>query len=185
MVSRKEEIPVIPPKEVIIGNPAATVTLTQFVDYESEKCAQVHEVVKVIMKTFNGKVNFNFRHFPMVSIHQRAHKAAEAAIGAAQDGKFLEMHEILLGNRRHLGTVTLKSYAKEAGVTNKSFLNDLLNCKYGWFVQDDLKHGIDMGVKEAPAFFINDEKLEGSITVKSLSAFINSALKKRKIKRAA
>jgi protein-disulfide isomerase len=79
----------------------------------------------------------------------------------------------------------LKSYAKEAGVTNKSFLNDLLNCKYGWFVQDDLKHGIDMGVKEAPAFFINDEKLEGSITVKSLSAFINSALKKRKIKRAA
>ncbi|MEO6812530.1 MAG: thioredoxin domain-containing protein [Ginsengibacter sp.] len=185
MISRKEEIPVIPPKEIIIGNPAATVTLTQFVDYESEKCAHVHEVVKTIMRTFDGKVNFNFRHFPMVAIHQRAHKAAEAAIGAAQEGKFLEMHEMLLANRRHLGTITLKSYAKEIGITNKAFLNDLINCKYGWFVQDDLKHGINLGVKEAPAFFINDERVEGNVSVKSLSDLLNNALKKKRIKKAA
>lgn len=185
MISRKEEIPVIPPKEIIIGNPAATVTLTQFVDYESEKCVQAHELVKTIMKNFGDKINFNFRHFPMVAIHQRAHKAAEAAIGAAQEGKFLEMHEILLANRRHLGTITLKSYAKEIGITNKAFLNDLINCKYGWFVQDDLKHGIDLGVKDAPAFFVNDERLEGHISVKTLSEMINTALKKKKIKKAA
>ena len=154
----------IEPKDIIIGNADAPVTLIEFIDYESEKCAQVHELVKEIMETFKGKVNFNFRHFPLVNIHQRAHKAAEAAIGAAQEGKFLEMHEMLLKNRRHLGTITLKSYAKEIGITNKSFLNDLINSKYGWFVQDDLKYGIDLGVKDVPAFFINGEKLEGNIT---------------------
>ena len=177
---KKEEIPVIEPKDIIIGNADAPVTLTEFIDYESEKCAQVHEVVKEMMQTFNGKVNFNFRHFPLVKIHQRAHKAAEAAIGAAQEGKFLEMHEMLLKNRRHLGTITLKSYAKEIGCTNKSFLNDLINSKYGWFVQDDLKHGIDLGVRDVPAFFINGEKLEGNITAKSLTEFIKDALKKKK-----
>ena len=88
MISRKEEIPVIPPKDIIIGESAAPVTVTEFIDYESEKCAKVHEIVKEIMLAYNGKINFNFRHFPMVNIHQRAHKAAEAAIGAAQDGKF-------------------------------------------------------------------------------------------------
>lgn len=176
---KKEEIPVIEPKDVLIGNTDATVTLTEFVDYESEKCAQVHEVVKKVMLSFNKKVNFNFRHFPQVKIHQRAHKAAEAAIGAAQEGKFLEMHEMLLKNRRHLGTITLKSYAKEIGITNKSFLNDLINSKYGWFVQDDLKDGIDLGVKEVPAFFINGEKLEGNINIRSLTGFINDALKKK------
>ena len=182
---RKEEIPVIPPKDIIIGNPDATVTITQFVDYESPKCAQIHSVVKDIMKNFEGKVNFNFRHFPMVSVHQRAHKAAEAGIGAAQEGKFLEMHEMMLDNRRHLGTITLKSYAKEVGVTNKSFLNDLINSKYGWFVQDDLRYGLDLGVKEAPAFLINGELLVGNITVKSLTESINNALKKKKLKKAA
>ena len=182
---KKEEIPVIEPKDVIIGNADASVTITEFVDYESEKCAQVHELVKKIMLDFNKKVNFNFRHFPLVKIHQRAHKAAEAAIGAAQEGKFLEMHEMLLNNRKHLGTITLKSYAKEIGITNKSFLNDLINSKYGWFVQDDLKDGIDLGVKEVPAFFINGEKLEGNINIKSLTDFINDALKKKKTRKAA
>ena len=182
---KKEEIPVIEPKDIIIGNADAPVTLTEFIDYESEKCAQVHGVVKEMMRTFNGKVNFNFRHFPLVKIHQRAHKAAEAAIGAAQEGKFLEMHEMLLKNRRHLGTITLKLYAKEIGCANKSFLTDLINSKYGWFVQDDLKHGIDLGVRDVPAFFINGEKLEGNITVKSLTEFIKDALKKKKIKKAA
>jgi len=182
---KKEEIPVIEPKDILIGNADAPVTITEFVDYESEKCAQVHQLVKKVMLDFNKKVNFNFRHFPLVKIHQRAHKAAEAAIGAAQEGKFLEMHEMLLQNRRHLGTITLKSYAKEIGITNKSFLNDLINSKYGWFVQDDLKDGIDLGVKEVPAFFINGEKLEGNINIKSLTDFINDALKKKKTRKAA
>lgn len=182
---RKEEIPVIEPKDIIIGNENAGVTVTEFIDYESEKCAQVHKAVKEVMEKFKNKVNFNFRHFPLVKIHQRAHKAAEAAIGAAQEGKFLEMHETLLENRRHLGTITLKSYAKEIGITNKSFLNDLINSKYGWYVQDDLKDGIDLGVKEVPAFFINGERLEGNITAKSLTGFINDALKKKKTRKAA
>ena len=92
---------------------------------------------------------------------------------------------MLFNNRRHLGTITLKSYAKEIGITSKSFLNDLINSKYGWFVQDDLKHGLDLGVTDAPAFFINNEKMEGAITERSLSEFINEALKKKKIKKAA
>lgn len=182
---KKEETPIVEPKDVIVGNANAPVTVVEFVDYESEKCAKAHELVKEVMKKFDNKVNFNFRHFPLLKIHQRAHKASEAAIAAAQEGKFFEMHETLLHNRRHLGTITLKSYAKEIGITNKAFLNDLINSKYGWYVQDDLKDGIDLGVKEVPAFFINGEKLEGNITEKSLTGFINDALKKKKTRKAA
>lgn len=180
MAMKKNELPVVPPKDVIIGNPKAKITITEFVDYESEQCAEAHEVVKEIMESYNDRVKFNFRHFPMLKIHQRAHKAAEAAIGAAQEGMFLEMHETLFQNRRNLGTVTLKSYAKEIGITNKGFLTDLINSKYGWYVQDDLKEGLDLGVKEAPAFFINGKKIEGKITAKLLSENIEAALKKIK-----
>src|SRR6185312_12942707 len=118
---------------------------------------------------------------PLMRIHQKALKAAEAAIAAAQEGKFLEMHEMLFDNQKHLGIISLKSYAKEIGITNKSFLNNLINGKYGLYVQDDLKYGVELGVKEAPAFFINGEKLEGNITEKSLSDTINAALKKMKV----
>lgn len=182
---KKEEIEVIAPSEILIGNPSATVTVTEFIDYESEACVKTHAIVKQLMKEFGDKINFNFRNFPQTMIHQRAHKAAEAAIGAAQEGKLLEMHEILLENRRHLGTVSLKNYAREAGVTSKTFLNDMINGKFGWFVQDDLRFGLDLGIKEPPAFLINGEVFNQKISAKVLSAAIKVALKKRKLKKAA
>lgn len=182
---KKEEVEIIEPADVIIGNKNAAVTITQFVDYESEECEKANHITKVIMKEFGDKVNFNFRNFPKTAIHQKAHKAAEAAIAAAQEGKLWEMHQILLKNRRHLGTVSLKSYAREAGVEAKSLLNDLINGKYGWYVQDDLKYGIDLGINGAPAFLINGVLYKGHMTANALIDAVKSALKKRKLKKAA
>ncbi len=184
-MKKKDEVEVIAPEEVLVGNPSASVTVTEFVDYESEACEKAHTLVKGLMKEFGDKINFNFRHFPQTLVHQKAHKAAEAAIGAAQEGKFFEMHEILLENRRHLGTVSLKNYAREAGVESKSFLNDMINGKYGWYVQDDLKFGLTNGVTAAPAFLINGEKFDQKLTPKNLSDAIKAALRKRKLKKAA
>ena len=107
-------------------------------------------------------------------------KASEASVAASQQGKFWEMHNILFRNRRQLGTVSLKLHSKEAGVENKKFLDDLVNGKYGWQVQDDLREGLDRGVKELPAFFINDEAFKGKPTFANLSTAIKAALKKTK-----
>jgi len=68
----------------------------------------------------------------------------------------------------------------EAGVKNKKFLDDLVNGVYGWQVQDDLKEGLNRGVKDLPAFFINDVPFTGRPTFANLSAAIQSALKKSK-----
>ena len=175
----KEDVAVIEQKNVYVGNSKAPVTLMEFADYETESAVEAHEIVKEILQTYEGKVKFSFRHFPLVKFHQKAHKAAEASIAAAQEGKFIEMHEALLNNRRNLGTISLKSYAREVGVKNKSFLNDLINGKFGWFVQDDLKEGIRLGVKDIPAFFINGQKLTGPATLDNLKMHINAALNKQ------
>lgn len=119
MLNRNETI--IESKDVIIGNPEAKVTIMEFIDYESRKCVEANEIVKKIMADFAGNARLNFRHFPLMRIHQKALKAAEAAVAAAQEGKFLEMHEMLFANQKHLGIISLKSYAKEIGITNKSF----------------------------------------------------------------
>jgi predicted DsbA family dithiol-disulfide isomerase len=67
-------------------------------------------------------------------------------------------------------------------VKNKKFLDDLVNGVYGWQVQDDLKEGLNRGVKDLPAFFINDVPFTGKPTFANLSAAIQSALKKTKSK---
>jgi protein-disulfide isomerase len=182
MAFKKEIEVIIEPREVFVGDEDALVTVMEFVDYESEACAKANEVVKQLLEEYEGKIRFNIRHFPQTRIHQRSMKAGEAAVAAAQDGKFWEMHNILFKNRRQLGTVSLKLHSKEAGIKNKKFLEDLVNGKYGWQVQDDLKEGIDRGVKEVPAFFINDELFTGKPNFENLSKVIDSALRKAKRK---
>jgi protein-disulfide isomerase len=172
----KVEEKIIAPKEVIVGNPDAKVLIVEYGDYESEETAKTYEVICQILETYKGKVKYNFRHFPLTKIHQRAFKAAEAAIGAAQEGKFWEMHEVLLNHQRNLGTISLKGYARDAGVNSKHFLEDLMNSKYGWYVREDQMEGADAGVT-GHAVFINGRRFEGKPTVQSLSASIEQALK--------
>ncbi|MBS1511383.1 MAG: thioredoxin domain-containing protein [Bacteroidetes bacterium] len=173
---------IIPSKQVFVGNPDAQVTLTEFGEYENEDCAKANEVVKQLLEEYEGKVRFNFRHFPQTKIHQRSMKAAEASLAAAQTGNFWEMHNLLFENRRNLGTTSLKLYSKEAGVTNKHFLDDLINSTYGWEIRNDFQDGVDRGVKEVPAFFINGEPVSGKNSFENLSKEIDMALKKVKKK---
>lgn len=178
----KEVIEIIPTKQIFVGDSKATVTLMEFGDYESEACAKANEIVKQLLIDYDGRIRFNFRHFPLTKIHQRSLKAAEASLAAAQEGKFWEMHNILFANRRTLGTTSLKLHSIEAGISNKRFLDDLVNATYGWQVQGDLREGLDKGVKDVPAFFINGELFTGKPTYDNLSKAIDLALKQAKKK---
>lgn len=181
MAFKKEIVEIIEPKDIFVGNKKAEVTLEEFGDYESEACAKANEIVKQLLIDYDGLIRFNFRHFPLTNIHQRALKAGEAALATAQEGKFWEMHNILFANRRNLGTTSLKLHSKEAGVRSKNFLDDLVNATYGWHVQADIKEGHDRGVKDVPTFFVNGERAVKP-TYEELSKLIEAALKKTKKK---
>ncbi len=182
MAFKKDDVIIIEPKEMFVGNIDAPVTLMEFGEYENEECAKVNEIVKQLLEEYEGKIRFQFRHFPLTMIHQRSLKASESAVAAGQEGKFWEMHNVLFNNRRNLGTTSLKLHSKEAGIHNKKFLDELVNGVYGWQVQDDLKEGINRGVKDIPAFFINDVPVTVKPTFANLSAAIDAALKKTKSK---
>lgn len=168
MMTYKKDAPVILPKDVLIGHPQAPMTLTEYGDYENETGLHNDLIVREVLQRYPGMVNFNYRHFPQLRIHQKAHKAAEAAIAAAQAGKFPQMHDMLLHNRRNLGTASLAYYARELGIGGLHFLDALVTGRFGQYVQDDLASGLKLGITEAPTFFLNGRKLEGRITAKNI-----------------
>jgi protein-disulfide isomerase len=183
--NKKEIKEIIEPKNIWLGNPGAPVSLVMYGDYESKACAKAHKAVKKLLSDYEGKVKFNFRHFPLTQVNQHSHKAAEASVGASQEGKFAAMHELLFENQHRLGTVSLKQYAREAGVTDKNFLPKLVESTYGWTVRTDLLDGLRLGVRDVPTFFINDEMFEGKASAEKLSKAIKEALKTSKRKEVA
>lgn len=181
-MKKPEIIEVTPTKKIFVGEKDAPITLMEFGDYESVACAKANEIVKEILETYPTEVKFIFRHFPLLKYHQKAHKAAEASLAAAQEGKFWEMHNELYANRHSLGTISLKGHARDVGVQSKRFLDELISGFYGIYVQDDLKEGMQMGVTDIPAFFINGKLFKEEITFKNMSTHIEGLLKTKKQK---
>jgi protein-disulfide isomerase len=176
MKNHKEKAPIIPSKDIVIGEASAPVTVIMFGDYESEATAKANMVMTKLLEEYCGKIKLIYRHFPLTRIHQKAHKAAEAAIGAAQEGKFWEMHQYLIKHRQNLGVISLKSYAREVGVKDKRFLERLINSEYGWFVQDDLREGLKLGVVDVPTFFINGELFDKEPTLLNFKNYLDRSL---------
>ena len=182
MATKNQIVEIISQKTIWKGEKLAPVSIVLYGDYESDACAKANNLINELFEESKGKLRYNYRHFPLTQIHQKAQKAAESAVAAVQEGKFWEMHEVLFQKKRGLGTITLKEYAKEVGVTNKKFLESLVNSTYSWEVRADLLEGLEKGVRDVPAVFINGEKFEGKITHDGLKKAIDDALKPKKMK---
>jgi protein-disulfide isomerase len=160
---------VIQTSDVFIGNVNAPVTIVCYVDYESPECARLNKVLNQLLVDLEGKVKINIRHFPMAIKHQKAMKAAEAAVAAAQEGLFWPMNNILFANQKALGTISLKQYAKQIGTQNKRFLEQVINGIYAWQVREDLLEGLEKGIRNVPAVFVNGELFGEELTVGAFS----------------
>ena len=78
-----------------VGPKDAKITLVEFSDFQCPFCARAYPTINQLMKDYDGKVQLVFKHFPLISIHPRAQKAAEAAECAKDQGKFWEFHDAL------------------------------------------------------------------------------------------
>jgi protein-disulfide isomerase len=172
MATKAKSKEIVLSKNIWLGPARAPVTLVEYGDYQSADCAVANQAVKQLLFDFDQKIRFSFRHFPLSQVNQYAMKAAEAAVAAAQEGKFWEMHDMLFSHRNQLGTISLKNYAREIGIQDKRFLDNLMNSMFSWQVRDDLLEGLQRGVREVPAFFINGQPLTGPATYENLSVTI-------------
>jgi protein-disulfide isomerase len=170
-------VEIIPSKNIFVGRKDAPVTVMMYGDYEDEASAKANEAVKKLVENYPDEVCFIFRHFPQTQIHQRAMKAAEASLAAAQEGKFWDMHNRLFERRRHLGTVSLKGYAREVGVTNKKFLDELVSSRYSWNVREDQLEAWGKGIRTVPAIFINGELFTETPKYENLRKSVEEHLK--------
>lgn len=77
------------------GPKNAPITLVEFSDFQCPFCERAFPTVNQVMKEYDGKVQLVYMHFPLISIHPRAQKTAEATLCALDQGKFWEFHDAL------------------------------------------------------------------------------------------
>lgn len=154
------------------GAPSSKVTLVKYGDYQCFNCGLLHTVVKTLQQQFSNQLCFVFRHFPLTDIHPHAQHAAEAALAAAKQGKFWQMHDCLFQNQGALGNGYLVEYAVMQGLEVNQFLQDIAHDVHVERIQQDVVSGIKSGVSKTPTFFINGVRYGGECEGTALSAEI-------------
>lgn len=142
------------------GPKAALVTIVEFADYQCPYCNAAVEPVKVLLSKYSDSIRFIYRHFPL-EMHSDAFQAAEAAECAGEQGRFWEMHEILLANQKALGFEFLQDYAKNIGLDQNQFLECLESGRTSALVKQDIGDGMKYGVSGTPTFYVNQRMVVG------------------------
>jgi protein-disulfide isomerase len=139
----------------LLGGEHAPVTIVEYGDFECPNCRQAAPAVKLILEHWRGRVRLVWRHFPLEGVHPHALGAALASEAAAAQGKFWEMHDVLLDNQAHLKTNHLRGYARRLELDSVRYEAEMEEQLYLQRVREQIDGGGKSGVRGTPTFFVN------------------------------
>lgn len=151
-----------------LGNAAAGIVLVQYGDYECPLCTQVHPVIEAVIEAMQHQVRFVWRHFPLVTAHPHAMRAATAVEAADRQGLFWPMHQQVAAHRRGLDDEALQAYAAAVGADVARFGRDIDAQAALERVCRDIASGELLGVRATPTFFVNGARFDISYGVDRL-----------------
>jgi protein-disulfide isomerase len=136
-------------------------------------------VVKKVMETYKGKVRLVIKNYPY-KYRDYSRIAAEASLAARDQGKYWEMHDLLIKNSPKLDRASLIGYAKELGLDVAKFTASIDNQKHKAEIDADLKLATDMDLYNTPTFYINGRQVIGERPFEYLKKIIDEELKAAK-----
>ncbi|MCF8496491.1 MAG: thioredoxin domain-containing protein [Alphaproteobacteria bacterium] len=111
------------PPSYALGPDDADVTVVEFMDYGCMFCREVHPTItQATIK--DGRVRYIPRPVAAANSKDSAY-AAVIAYAAGQQGKFIEMHDLLIREPREITAAVLSDLATRAGVDEAKLLADM------------------------------------------------------------
>ena len=155
------------PARPYLGNPEAKVLVEEFSDFQCPACGQAYVLTKPIIEQFKDRIKFEYKHFPLTSLHPNAFLAAIASECALDQNKFWEMYNLLFQNQQNLGKEGLLNFAGQLKLNEELFKNCIESGVKDKYVNADKAEGEKRGVQGTPSFFINGKKLDNWAQLKS------------------
>jgi RNA polymerase sigma factor (sigma-70 family) len=145
----------------IRGPAGAKVTILEFTDYECPFCADASKDMEQLLAESGREVRFQVINMPL-PFHHKAPLAARAALAAAQQGKYWEMHARLFGDQQHLDRAGFEGHARALGLDLARFRADLDGPEIDRLMEIDQATAQSVKTSATPTFFVNGRMLQGS-----------------------
>lgn len=145
-----EEVLRISDSDHVRGSANAQIKIFEYSDLECPFCQQFHVTMKKIIADYGDRVAWVYRHFPIVQLHPKAPKEAEASECAYEQGgndafwAYTDrLFEITPANNG-LDLALLPKIAEHVGLDVASFSACLASGKYTTFIAEQAKASQDV-----------------------------------------
>jgi protein-disulfide isomerase len=148
-----------------LGSDSAPISLVEYGDYECPPCFSSYAVVQELMRQHPGMIRYEYRHFPITQIHKNALTAALAAEAAGEQGKFWEMHDLLLSSQVNWShspqaKESFTLMAQQVGLDVKAFESALESSELERRITAGATAARQAGIASVPTLFINGSRYE-------------------------
>ncbi len=157
------------------GPDDALVTIVVWGDFECPYCARMAPVVERARQKYGNDVRVTYRHLAM-AFHRKASLAAEAAIAAADQGKFWAFHDAVYGSFGALDRADLERFGQAAGLDIPKLRAALDDRRYRDLVLAEGAAAEALGVDGTPTLFINGKPVVGSRDSETLEKLVDEHL---------
>lgn len=120
-----------------------------------------------------------FRHFPLISIHDKASLAGQAAEAAGAQGSFWAMHDLLFDQYNEWAELSPEEFiewlvfaAEELELDVQRFQNDIEGGKYALDMEEAFYQSIASGIPGTPFLFLNGSLYQVEPSLTNLEAYI-------------
>ncbi|HEY0215396.1 MAG TPA: thioredoxin domain-containing protein [Cellulomonas sp.] len=163
-------------ERLILGDPAAPVTVTEFGDLECPYCRAAAPVLRDLVEESDGEVRLVWRHFPLFQVHPHALIAALAAEAAAEQGLFWQMQQVLFDSQDHLTEPDLRAVGARLGLDPATVAGPGAQ-RFADLVEADYLAGLDLGIQGTPTLLVQGERYHGPIEAKALRVAVRDAVR--------
>jgi protein-disulfide isomerase len=146
-----------------LGNVNAPITIVEFADFGCPFSRTSSFVMRSLATKYPNQFQYIYRDFPLIELHPLAQTASEAAACAHEQGKFWEYHDKIYQNQDSLEEASFEQFATQLNLNVDRFRACFSAQTYTKQVQQDYQDGLAAGVRGTPTFFINGNRIPGSI----------------------
>jgi len=163
------------------GNSGAKVSIIEYSDFQCPACAVFSVYADKLILNYGDKIQFAYRHFPLISIHKTSVAAAVAAEAAGKQGKFWEMVDKLFQNQLSWSDKPnvrdiLIEYAVDLSLDLQRFTIDIDSKDLQNKINEAYKNATAMGLNYTPSVFINGELIRNPASYEEFKTIIESAI---------
>lgn len=143
-------------KDHIVGDRGADLVIVEYSDTECPFCKVFHNTMKEVVNTYGNRVAWVYRHFPIVQLHSKAPKEAEATECAAELGgnkafwTYTNRIFEITNSNDSLNPSELSKIAIYAGLDEAAFNTCLSSGKYTEFIKKSVEEAVKAGARGTP-----------------------------------